>query len=92
MDSYRKLCLEKVSEYDQEIPQTTHGTARKRHRTQTASNQLSLPQRDDCKTRKNRENRITKQGPNIKPLEAIFCTYSVAKVLSIMLLGTMNEK
>ena len=39
----------------------TQGTARKRHRTltptwqQEQSNQLSLPQRDDCKTRKDTE-------------------------------------
>ena len=70
MDSYQKLCLEKVSEYYQEIPQShtvdqpTHGTMRKRHRTLTATrhqeDQLSLPQRDDCKTRKDTKFCITK--------------------------------
>ena len=58
--SINNVVLEKVNEYDQEMPQPhsadqTHGTVRKRHRKLTVTRQLSLPRRDDCKTRNNTE-------------------------------------
>ena len=69
--------LQKVSEYDQEMPQShtaDQPTAlwwrctEQPHDSEKSklSNLLSLPQRDDCKTRKNNKYSITKQGPNTK--------------------------
>ena len=38
------------------------------------SNQLSLPQRDDCKPRKDTKNCIAKQGPNTEPSQTMRAT------------------
>ena len=80
------------SEYDQEMPHNGTLQTNPRHdeeeaknknrnmtfRTpQKSSNQPSLPKRGDCKTGKDTELCITKQGPNTKPTQTMGATISL---------------